>query len=72
MDNLYTTDEHHGKPNKIPMPKSGYWYMFTYYECPVCGASDSTKERVYDRPKPENFFERHEYYPIQWCSCTYY
>lgn len=24
-----------------------YWYLTTYYECPICGKGDTSKERQY-------------------------
>lgn len=42
-------------------PKSGYWYMITHYECPVCGACETIRERVYDKPRPEDWRDRNEF-----------
>jgi len=37
-----------------------YWYLFTYSYCPVCGREFAyPKVRVYDRPKPELYQDRH-------------
>lgn len=37
-------------------------------ECPVCGRSDTERERRYD-PRPEAWEERHEYYTAyDWCD----
>lgn len=41
----------------------GYWILFTHYECPVCGSGSDLRERITNRPKPENAAERHEYFP---------
>lgn len=35
-----------------------YWYLFHYEECPDCGKFYRWKERIYDRPKPENLSDR--------------
>jgi ribosomal protein S27E len=42
-------------------PKKGYWYHFLHTECVLCGAGETFKERVYDKPRPTNYEERHEY-----------
>jgi ribosomal protein L37E len=40
---------------------STYWYEYQHDYCPVCGWSDDYKVRVYDRPKPDTYQERHHY-----------
>ena len=39
-------------------PKSKYWYRFHITECVLCGSTDEWKERVYDKPKPDNGEDR--------------
>jgi hypothetical protein len=41
--------------------KRGYWYHFYHTECALCGAGDTYKERIYDKPKPEDPAERNEF-----------
>lgn len=36
-----------------------YWYLFRYEYCPVCGAENRWKERIYDRPKPKDRKDRY-------------
>jgi len=50
------------------MKKKKYWYRFFYEECPVCGSCNEWKERVYDKPKPEDPQERHVYKQV-WDYC---
>jgi hypothetical protein len=38
-----------------------YWYRFTHYECVMCGYCQTDKERVYDKPRPDRYEERHTY-----------
>lgn len=40
--------------------KKKYWYLFTVFECPVCGSWETIKERQYT-PKPEDPAKRHEF-----------
>ena len=42
-------------------PKSGYWYLFKYEECVLCGQHATMKTRIYDRPKPDDPAERHKF-----------
>ncbi len=42
-------------------PKKGYWYEFFYEDCVLCGRSTTEKYRVYDRPKPKDYNERHHF-----------
>ena len=42
-------------------PKSGYWYRFHITECVLCGYTDEWKERVYDKPKPDDGEDRYVY-----------
>lgn len=37
-----------------------HWYFITLSECPVCGRSEETRERRYDK-RPERWEDRHEY-----------
>lgn len=39
--------------------KRKYWYLFSEYYYPACGDSKVYKERIYDRPKPKQWQERH-------------
>ena len=45
-----------GKP--LCVNKEKYWYLFHYEECPVCGASEIWKERIYNKPKPKDCVDR--------------
>lgn len=60
-----------GKGNK----KDTYWYRYHYEDCPVCGASNLTKERVYivDEPKPtiEDINRKYTHGTL-YCTCYYY
>ena len=38
--------------------KKGYWYKTTVYACVLCGHENRYRERIYDRPKPEDPNER--------------
>lgn len=38
-----------------------YWYEYFTDYCPVCARSDDYKIRVYDRPKPDTYEERHHF-----------
>ena len=49
--------------------KRKYWYLFTYYECPLCGYGEEYKERQYT-PKPEDAKDRREYETIAY-HCGY-
>jgi hypothetical protein len=42
-------------------PKRPYWYRYTHTECVLCGRGGTYKERVYDEPKPEEYWKRHIY-----------
>lgn len=35
-----------------------YWIESDIYYCPLCGAERKYSERVYDRPKPEEWPDR--------------
>lgn len=39
--------------------KRKYWILFHHDICQVCGDDSGYRERVYDKPKPENPFKRH-------------
>ena len=39
--------------------KRGYWYEYHEYYCVICGRTDVCKHRVYDRPRPQAWHERH-------------
>ena len=45
---------------KSKKPKSGYWYLFWYDECVLCGRYEEGKIRQYT-PKPEKVEDRYEY-----------
>jgi len=36
-----------------------YWYKFTVYWCVLCGHETKYKERIYDKPKPDDYYERY-------------
>jgi hypothetical protein len=46
--------------NEAMAIKGKYWYFKSLHECPVCGRSDTYRERRYT-PKPENPQDRCEY-----------
>ena len=39
----------------------GYWYMYEYEECVLCGHRREIKYRVHDRPKPNDPGKRHKF-----------
>ncbi|KKL68657.1 hypothetical protein LCGC14_2122790 [marine sediment metagenome] len=45
-----------------------YWYAFHWSECVLCGRSKSWKERISDKPKPEDPHERHIQEPAWACD----
>lgn len=45
-----------------------YWILFTSYYCPLCGRDTTFRERIYDRPKPEDWNERHIMFE-EWDYC---
>lgn len=49
---------------------SGYWILFTLSECPVCGNSSEYQERIFDRPKPDDYNDRH-FYEQKYDGCMY-
>ncbi len=48
-----------------------YWYEFHVSECVLCGSDASYKERVYDRPKPDDPQERYKQ-DAQWACDTHF
>jgi hypothetical protein len=50
-----------GTTTKHKNIKNTYWYKFYSCECPVCGRGTSYKERIYDKPKPDNLEEIYEF-----------
>jgi hypothetical protein len=45
-----------------------YWYFIHEDYCPVCGRSDTARERAYT-PKPDNWEDRHAYHEsYDWCE----
>lgn len=40
-------------------PKRGYWYEYDEAYCPLCAWTVVEKHRVYDRPKPKHWHQRH-------------
>ena len=47
--------------NKVDGKQKGkYWYKFTEYYCPLCNRTEVYKVRIYDKPKPKNYDNRHE------------
>jgi len=49
--------------------KKKYWYKFYHVICPPCGSEDVVRERVYDKPKPEDYYERHTFVQeYDWCQ----
>ena len=42
------------------MKKKKYWYMFYYYECPVCWRGGIRKERQYGKC-PKKYASRHKF-----------
>jgi len=49
-----------GAKDKKPRRK-GYWIEFFEAECVLCWRGYVDRVRVYDRPKPENYGERHHF-----------
>lgn len=48
--------------------KKRYWYLFTRYECPVCGTGSIDKERKYGR-KPKKWLSRNIFKTnYDWCN----
>lgn len=45
-----------------------YWYLLHYEDCPVCGKFLNWRERVYDRPKPDDKKDRIKYSYLN-CYC---
>lgn len=41
--------------------KRKYWILFYVEECVLCGANREYRERIYDRPKPEDGTERYTF-----------
>lgn len=39
--------------------RRGYWYQFYEWYCVLCSRTEVEKVRVYDRPKPKAWHERH-------------
>ncbi len=35
-----------------------YWIESDIYYCPICGGEDKLPERIYDRPRPDDWSER--------------
>jgi len=50
--------------------KRSYWYMFFVEECVICGHTNEHKIRVYDKPKPDDVYERHIYSQFV-CGCHF-
>ncbi len=61
-------------PIPLPTPPSArrrrrpFWIHFTHWECAACGRTITYQERVYDRPKPDQYHERHEW-NLDYCYC---
>ena len=45
-----------------------YWYEFHEWYCPICASIEIHKHRVYNKPKPLNWENRHHEYE-EWCGC---
>jgi len=43
------------------MAKRKYWILFHIEECVLCGRHAEYRERIYDRPKPEDGAERYTF-----------
>lgn len=41
-----------------------YWYKFTHEECPVCGRTNTDKERQYNTSKPKEWLKRHTWIQV--------
>ena len=48
-----------------------YWYLITIYYCVICGKEDKYRERIYDKPKPENWNERNIFIENMCDKCKY-
>ena len=57
-------------PEKVK-PKKSYWIEFDHWYCPPCGGEDIYRTRIYDRPKPESWDERHKRYNYMCYKCQY-
>ena len=53
------------------MENGKYWYEFHISECVLCGRSGSYKERVHDRPKPDDPQDRYKQ-DSQWACDDHY
>lgn len=53
--------------SRVPIRKK-YWYHTTIYECPVCGKSETIRERRFT-PKPKVHTNRYKYVTsYDWCD----
>lgn len=46
-----------------------YWYEFDEYECIMCGGVRRYGSRVYDRPRPVEYSERHHRHDEMCTGC---
>ena len=53
------------EPNSAKKP---YWYIEYIDWCPLCLSEDRIRERVYDRPRPDDYNERHIWKEV-WDYC---
>lgn len=47
---------------------SGHWVESDIYYCPLCGSENKVSERIYDRPRPEEWAERNHIIE-SWDAC---
>jgi len=46
-----------------------HWYKITYQECPLCGRSETYRERVYgEKPPPQESAPDFRHW---WCGCDW-
>ena len=51
-------------------PTKGFWVLYTWSECALCGRPDNTRERMYT-PKPKDPAERHKQGELFACDCHF-
>ncbi len=49
------------KTKKKEGQEKDYWYEFFYEECVLCGRWHEEKYRIYDKPKPKEYKDRHHF-----------
>ena len=44
-----------------------HWYFISVHECPICGRTETFRERRYGR-KPKSWKKTHEYFQTSGCG----